>query len=82
MTPVVDAVNNYKKVSQDMADAKMMMEDGSLDKDMREMAEAEYYEAKEKLPELEKEIKIALLPKDEEDTKNAILEVRAGTGGG
>ena len=35
LTPVVDAVNNYKKVSQDMADAKMMMEDGSLDKDMR-----------------------------------------------
>ena len=48
---------------------------------VREMAEAEYYELKEKLPELEKEIKILLLPKDEEDEKNAILEVRAGTGG-
>ncbi len=81
LEPVVEAVNRYKKTSQDMADAKVMMDDATLDKEMREMAEAEYYEAKDKLPELEKEIKIALLPKDAEDEKNAILEVRAGTGG-
>ena len=64
-----------------MADAKAMMDDSSLDKEMREMAEAEFYELKEKLPELEKQIKILLLPKDAEDEKNAILEIRAGTGG-
>ena len=45
------------------------------------MAEAEFFELKEKLPELEKQIKVLLLPKDAEDEKNAILEVRAGTGG-
>ncbi len=48
---------------------------------MKELAEAEYYELKEQLPVLEKEIKVLLLPKEEDDEKNAILEVRAGTGG-
>ena len=79
--PVVEAVNHYRKAEKDLNDAKAMMEDPGMDREMREMAEAEYYELKEKLPELEKEIKILLLPKDEEDEKNAILEVRAGTGG-
>ncbi len=79
--PVVEAVNHTRKAEKDLNDAKAMMEDPGMDREMREMAEAEYYELKEKLPELEKEIKILLLPKDEEDEKNAILEVRAGTGG-
>lgn len=81
LAPVVDAVKNFNHLQANMADDKAMMEDASLDKEMREMAEAEYYELKEKLPELEKEIKILLLPKDADDEKNAILEVRAGTGG-
>ncbi len=81
LEPVVTAINNYRHQQQIMADDKAMMEDGELDKEMREMAEAEYYEAKEQLPELEKQIRILLLPKDADDEKNAILEVRAGTGG-
>ena len=81
LTPVVEAINRYQKARQDLTDAEAMMNDASLDKEMREMATAEYYEQKERLPELEKEIKILLLPKDDEDEKNAILEVRAGTGG-
>ncbi len=81
LAPVVEAVKNFNRREQDMQDAKAMMEDASLDKDMRDMAEAEYYELKEELPTLEKEIKILLLPKDADDEKNAILEVRAGTGG-
>ena len=81
LTPVVEAVNEMRHAEQNMNDAKAMMEDAELDKEMREMAEAEYYELKEKMPELEKKVKILLLPKDEEDEKNAILEVRAGTGG-
>ena len=67
--PVVEAVNHYRKAEKDLNDAKAMMEDAGMDREMREMAEAEYYELKEKLPELEKEIKILLLPKDEEDEK-------------
>ena len=81
LEPVVTAINNYRHQQQIMADDKAMMEDADLDKEMREMAEAEYYEAKEQLPELEKQIRILLLPKDIDDEKNAILEVRAGTGG-
>ncbi|MBQ4400292.1 MAG: PCRF domain-containing protein, partial [Alphaproteobacteria bacterium] len=81
LEPVVTAINNYRHQQQIMADDKAMMEDSELDKEMREMAEAEYYEAKEQLPELEKQIRILLLPKDIDDEKNAILEVRAGTGG-
>ncbi len=81
LAPVVEKIRNYNHAEANMNDAKAMMEDSSLDKEMREMAEAEFYELKEKLPKLEKEIKIALLPKDEDDEKNAILEVRAGTGG-
>ena len=81
LEPVVEAVKNYRKVEQNMHDAQAMMQDSSLDKEMYEMAEAEYYELRDRLPELEKEIKILLLPKHEDDEKNAILEVRAGTGG-
>jgi len=81
LSPVVEAINELCRLEQNMSDDKTMMEDGSLDKEMREMAEAEYYELKEKLPDLEKQVKILLLPKEEDDEKNAILEVRAGTGG-
>lgn len=81
LSPVVEAIKKYHQALSNLDDAKQMMEDGSLDKEMREMAESEYYELKEKLPEMEKEIKILLLPKSEDDEKNAILEVRAGTGG-
>lgn len=81
LSPVVDAIKHYNHVEQNLKDAKAMMEDASLDKEMRDMAEAEYYELKEQIPTLEREIKILLLPKNEEDEKNAILEVRAGTGG-
>ena len=81
LSPVVEAINELRRLEQNMSDDKTMMEDGSLDKEMREMAEAEYYELKEKLPDLEKQVKILLLPKEEDDEKNAILEVRAGTGG-
>lgn len=81
LEPVVAAINNYNKQMQAFKDAEEMMADSSLDKEMRDLAEMEYYDLKEKLPALEKEIKVLLLPKEEDDEKNAILEVRAGTGG-
>lgn len=74
---VIILADEYLKMKNDMAQAEEMMKDDSL----KEIAEAEYYECKEKIPEIEKQIKIALLPKDEADDKNAILEIRAGTGG-
>lgn len=81
LAPVVDTIKEYQRCLTDISDAKQMMEDSSLDKDMRSMASAEYYELKEKLPAMEHNIKVLLLPKSEDDEKNAILEVRAGTGG-
>lgn len=81
LEPVVVAIQNYNHTLQTMRDDEVMMNDAELDKEMRDMAEAEYYETKEKLPDLEKEIRVLLLPKDADDEKNAILEVRAGTGG-
>ncbi len=81
LEPVVDAIHNYQQQEKSLKEAEELKDDASLDKEMRELAEAEYYEIKEKLPELEKEIKILLLPKEDDDEKNAILEVRAGTGG-
>lgn len=81
LEPVVEAIREYHHILQTMHDDEVMMSDSELDKEMREMAEAEYYETKEKLSDMEKEIRVLLLPKDEDDEKNAILEVRAGTGG-
>ena len=81
LTPIVESIRQYQKNLANLNDAKEMMSDTSLDKEMRDMAEIEYYDLKEKMPEMEKEIKVLLLPKSEDDEKNAILEVRAGTGG-
>lgn len=81
LEPVVAAINEYKHALKAMDDDQAMIDDPDMDKEMKDMAEAEYYELKEKLPDLEKQIRILLLPKDSDDEKNAILEVRAGTGG-
>lgn len=74
---VVEKYQEYKKVENDMNGAKELMSD----KDMKEMAEAEYYEAKDKLASIEEELKILLLPKDENDNSNVIVEIRGGAGG-
>ena len=74
LEPVVNAIQSYNHTLQTMRDDEAMMNDAELDKEMRDMAEAEYYETKEKLPDLEKEIRVLLLPKDVDDEKNAILD--------
>jgi peptide chain release factor 1 len=75
--PVVEAIQSVNKARADMADAEAMM----ADPDMKDLAAEEFYALKEKLPVLERDLQLMLLPKDEADEKNAILEVRAGTGG-
>ncbi|MDR2098917.1 MAG: peptide chain release factor 1 [Rickettsiales bacterium] len=77
LKPVVALVDDYLKSMDNMGQAGEMMKDPS----MKELAEAEYYEMKERLSEIGNKIKIALLPKDEADERAAILEIRAGTGG-
>ncbi len=77
---VVDKRDEYKILLDNISEAKEIIEDGS-DAEMVEMAQLELDEASEKLPELEEEIKFLLIPRDPEDAKNVIVEIRAGTGG-
>ena len=76
----MEKYREYKQAQQEMADAKEMM-DTESDHDLREMAEAEYYEKRDQSEAIIEEIKILLLPKDENDEKNVIVEIRAGAGG-
>ncbi len=81
MGPVVEKIQALRKAQGTVADVKSMLADPALDAEMKAMAEEELYEAERSLPELTRAVQIALLPKDAADEKNAILEVRAGTGG-
>ena len=80
LTPIVDAYKEYKKSKQDIEDSLMMLEEES-DDDMREMLKEELSDSKKRVEELEQELKILLLPKDPNDDKNVIVEIRAGAGG-
>ena len=77
MKDVVDKYVEYKQVKKAMDEAEEMLNDP----DLKDIANEEYYAAKEKLPELEEELKILLLPKDENDDSNVIIEIRGGAGG-
>lgn len=81
LTPLAAVIREYKKAKKEYADLEGLMSDPAGDKEMKALAEEDYYKLKEQMPELEKKIHIALLPKDAADAKNAILEIRAGTGG-
>ena len=74
---VVLKFREYKKVKQSMEEAEELLHDP----EMKELAEAEYYDAKDQLPKLEEELKFLLIPKDPDDDKNIICEIRAGAGG-
>ena len=77
MEEIVLKFREYKKIKQSMEEAEELMQDP----DMKELAEEEYYASKEKLPKLEEELKVLLIPKDPDDDKNIICEIRAGAGG-
>ena len=77
--PIVKKYTEYKKATQDLAEAKEMLEDG--DEEMRELAKMEISDLEETISNAEDELKVLLLPKDPNDEKNVILEIRAGTGG-
>ena len=80
LTPIVEAYKAYKQSNQDAEDAVAMLEE-EKDPEMREMLKEEYSEAKKNIAELEQKLKILLLPKDPNDDKNVIVEIRAGAGG-
>ena len=81
LTSVVEAINAFKKIKSEIEDLKALVADPENDAEMRTLAEEELVGLNEQLPVLEHDIQLLLLPKDEADEKNAILEVRAGTGG-
>ncbi len=80
LTPVVETYREYKKCRQDVEDSLAMLEEES-DAEMREMLKETLSESKERVEELEQQLKILLLPKDPNDEKNVIVEIRAGAGG-
>ena len=81
LTPVVEKYREYCKCRKTMDDAKEMIDEGGLDKDMKELAQLEFDESREQLEVLGEELKILLLPKDPNDDKNVIIEIRGGAGG-
>ncbi len=81
MTPIVDKYREYKQNKETIDDALMMMDDPETDKDFKEMLVSEMKEAKENITRIEEELKILLLPKDPNDDKNVIVEIRGGAGG-
>ena len=80
LLPLVEAYKQYKQAKQDVEDSLALLEEEN-DEDMRELAKEELSSAKDRIEDLENQLKILLLPKDPNDDKNIILEIRAGAGG-
>ena len=80
LAPIVDAYKQYKQAKQDVEDSLALLDEES-DEEMKELAMEELADAKKRIEELEQELKILLLPKDPNDEKNVIVEIRAGAGG-
>ena len=80
LAPIVDAYKQYKQAKQDVEDSLTLLDEES-DEEMKELAKEELADAKKRIEELEQELKILLLPKDPNDEKNVIVEIRAGAGG-
>jgi peptide chain release factor 1 len=81
ITPVVEKYREYKKTESDVNEAKSLLDGGGLDPDFKEMVKEEFEESTEKLEKCSEELKILLLPKDPNDDKNVIVEIRGGAGG-
>jgi len=80
LTPIIEAFRAYKKAQKEHDEARLMLED-SLDADMRELFTTELYDTKARMEQLESELRILLIPRDPNDDKNVMVEIRAGAGG-
>ena len=80
LEPIVETYRKYLKTQQEQQDLREML-DGSLDAEMRELCQEEFTQSKKDLEELEQQLKILLLPRDPNDDKNVIVEIRGGVGG-
>lgn len=81
LTPIVEKYRQWAKAEDDAGQARTLLEEGGLDAEMKELASAELSEAREKADQFAEELKRLLLPKDPNDDKNVILEIRSGAGG-
>ena len=81
MEPIVETIQALQKAQRGLWDLEQMLKDPACDAEMRSMAQDELHELQQSVPQLTRNVQLALLPKDAADEKNAILEVRAGTGG-
>ncbi len=81
LTPIVEKFCAYKTVKAENDEARAILDESGADRELRELAQAEWEETGEKLEKLNEELKILLLPRDENDDKNVIVEIRAGAGG-
>lgn len=81
LEPLVEAIDTLRRAEQELKDAQDMAKDPNMDPELKAMAEADIQELGPKIEELDHQVKVLLLPKDEADERNAILEVRAGAGG-
>lgn len=81
LVEIVEKYQEYKKLKRTVDEARAILDDSGADKDLKDMAQAEWDEYKDRLAPLEDELKLLLVPKDPNDQKNAILEIRQGTGG-
>jgi peptide chain release factor 1 len=81
LTPIVEKFREYKTAKADYDEAKEMLDAGGLEPDFREMVEETYLTAKEQMEALSEQLKILLLPRDPNDDKNVIVEIRSGAGG-
>jgi peptide chain release factor 1 len=81
LSPIIESIVKYKKAMKEIEDLKELSKDNSLDLEMQDLALNELSENESALPGIERELRVKLLPKDAADEKNAIIELRAGTGG-
>ncbi len=81
LSPIVEKFREYKKEKKNFDEAKEILGSGGIDRDFREMAQEEYDSSKENIERIENELKVLLLPKDPNDDKNVIVEIRGGAGG-
>ncbi|MBL8658547.1 MAG: peptide chain release factor 1 [Rhodospirillales bacterium] len=81
LATIVEAIDAYRSAVAETGELELMASDESGEADLRQMAREELVTARQRIPELEQRVRLLLIPKDEADEKNAILEVRAGTGG-
>jgi peptide chain release factor 1 len=81
LSPVVELIKAYRNAEKEIADLAALVDDSATDAEMRKLADAERHAMQERKEKLAQQIRVALLPKDAMDDHNAILEIRAGTGG-